>query len=508
MMIVKTLCRILIMLSLFFLISCEAEGIYLKEKHGSTKSTKTIKKLTGKEARETYNILKRKFSNKLSLSNFQMRTSSSLPEIDYNTILFVIDSLGVKNYTFKIVNHPDDNYKTFHNLVLTDNHDEPKATIMKYEMTEAFAEEYNAGVKTFNEFKGKIKAISPIADPCDPIEINYPIEPIDPIVANPSGGGGALGPTPGSPTGGNTGGSGGTGSTCESVATTFECSCGDSYSSLSSYFNSRCGDGSYPGYTLTIVFTYYYYICRIGFNPCSPDGSIGVIEPELDCNTSKEDLKLAFPSLSDQNAELLANTINNYGNQFGIDSNYKLCHFLSQIAHETGGLDNLNVTESLNYSASRLLTVFSKYFSYSDPLKANPDNYAGDQEKIGNLVYSQRMGNGSEASGDGYKYRGRGLIQLTGKLNYQNFQNFYNSNFSESINLIENPDSLTNNSELAIISAMWYYKNKVVNKTLLKHNLNEPVRVITKKVNGGLNGLLDRVNKYNDCEINIDCITN
>ncbi|MCA6421241.1 MAG: hypothetical protein IM568_00305 [Flavobacterium sp.] len=212
-----------------------------------------------------------------------MRTSSSLPEIDYNTILFIIDSLGVKNYTFKIVNHPDDNYKTFHNLVLTDNHDEPKATIMKYEMTEAFAEEYNAGVKTFNEFKGKIKAISPIADPCDPIEINYPIEPIDPNVSNPSGGGGALGPTPGSPTGGNTGGSGGGGSNCASVATTFECSCGDSYSSLSSYFNSRCGDGSNPGYTLTIVLTYYYYICRIGFNPCSPDGSIGVVEPEDKC---------------------------------------------------------------------------------------------------------------------------------------------------------------------------------------------------------------------------------
>jgi putative chitinase len=118
------------------------------------------------------------------------------------------------------------------------------------------------------------------------------------------------------------------------------------------------------------------------------------------------------------------------------------------------------------------------------------------------------MGNGSVQSGDGYKYRARGLIQLTGKSNYQHFQNYYNEKYEEDIDIMNYPDIVKNNSEVAIISAMWYFQNRVINKTLLASGFDEPVREITKKVNGGLNGLSDRIDFHNTCIINIDCITN
>ncbi|MCZ8089719.1 glycoside hydrolase family 19 protein, partial [Flavobacterium sp.] len=257
-----------------------------------------------------------------------------------------------------------------------------------------------------------------------------------------------------------------------------------------------------------------YETCLLGGNSqevcdCVAAGGelIDCIE-EVDCNTSKEDLKLTFPNISDNNAEILANTINLYGIDFGINTNYKLRHFLSQIAHETGGLGNLNRSENLNYTtSSRLLTIFSKYFSYTDLSKANPDEYIGNPEKIGNLVYCCRMGNGNVESGEGYKYRGRGLIQLTGKSNYQAFQNYYNETYSsDTIDIINNPDLISDDVEMAILSAMWYFKAKVINKTLLKSDLNEPVREVTKKVNGGRIGLSDRITKYNNCLLHIDCI--
>lgn len=119
------------------------------------------------------------------------------------------------------------------------------------------------------------------------------------------------------------------------------------------------------------------------------------------------------------------------------------------------------------------------------------------------------MGNGNVESSEGYKYRGRGLIQLTGKSNYQDFQDFYNETYtSNTIDIITNPNLISDNVEMAIFSAMWYFKNSVINKTLLNVDLNEPVREITIKVNGGMNGLIDRITKYNSCELFIDCITN
>ena len=120
--------------------------------------------------------------------------------------------------------------------------------------------------------------------------------------------------------------------------------------------------------------------------------------------------------------------------------------------------------------------------------------YPGNGEDLLNYVYSNRMGNGNESSGDGYKYRGRGLIQLTGKANYLEFQNNYNSLNTTQIDIISNPDILISNDNLSIISAMWFFKKKVINR--IDIDANTTVEQITLLINGGTIGLQDRKNKF------------
>lgn len=164
-----------------------------------------------------------------------------------------------------------------------------------------------------------------------------------------------------------------------------------------------------------------------------------------------------------------------------IDTKDRIFMFIAQCGHESAGFSV--TTENLNYSEKALLSVFGKYFG--NPPKANANQYARKPEKIANLVYANRMGNGPESSGDGWKYRGRGFIQLTGKNNYEIFQKDMN---------IELPDvNLVANVELAVLSAVWYWN---------KNNLNrfadvKDIKGCTRAINGGYNGLDDREKQYN-----------
>lgn len=160
---------------------------------------------------------------------------------------------------------------------------------------------------------------------------------------------------------------------------------------------------------------------------------------------------------------------------FGIDTPLRKAHFLSQLAHESGGLKYTQ--ENLNYSAEGLRNVFGKYFKTNEIAR----DYARKPEKIANRVYANRMGNGSEESGDGWKFRGRGLIQLTGKENYQKFGH------DHGVDCVNNPDSILD-PELALTSACWFWK---------KNNINvyadaDDIHMVTKRINGGTNGLLHR----------------
>jgi predicted chitinase len=162
--------------------------------------------------------------------------------------------------------------------------------------------------------------------------------------------------------------------------------------------------------------------------------------------------------------------------KYGIaDSKTRLAHFFSQVLHESGFLRY--DMENLNYSAKALRAVFGKYFKTKDVAEA----YARQPEKIANRVYSNRMGNGSEASGDGWKYRGRGLIQLTGKDNYKAFAKWINDS-----RIIDDPDLVA--SEYAVQSAVFYWDRNNLNKVADKDDVTK----MTKRITGGSNGLAHR----------------
>lgn len=129
--------------------------------------------------------------------------------------------------------------------------------------------------------------------------------------------------------------------------------------------------------------------------------------------------------------------------KFGFDTPVKLAHFLAQCGHESGGFKVVN--ENLNYGAKGLLGIFKKYF----PDEAKAKLYERKPEKIANLVYGNRMGNGPEASGEGYKFRGRGYIQLTGKANYAEFDKVVTEN------IVENPDLVA--TKYPLLSAAWFF---------------------------------------------------
>lgn len=146
--------------------------------------------------------------------------------------------------------------------------------------------------------------------------------------------------------------------------------------------------------------------------------------------------------------------------------------FLAQCGHESQGFTKF--VENMNYSADRLKVVFKKYFPTDD--LAN--QYARNPEKIGNRVYANRMGNGPESSGDGFKYRGRGCIHTTGKLNYGMCAE------TTGIDCLNHPE-LLETPEGAIISAVWYWTTNGLN------NVSD-FTTLTKRINGGTNGLAER----------------
>jgi putative chitinase len=169
--------------------------------------------------------------------------------------------------------------------------------------------------------------------------------------------------------------------------------------------------------------------------------------------------------------------------KFNVNTALRLSHFLAQCAHESGNFKFL--TENLNYSADGLLKIFPKYFKD----KATADAYARKPEKIASRVYANRMGNGDEASGDGWKYRGRGYIQLTGKSNYAEFTKFIGED------CIANPDLVA--TKYPLTSAAFFFEKNKLWDICDKGDTPDIVTLVTKRVNGGTHGLEDRLSKFN-----------
>lgn len=169
--------------------------------------------------------------------------------------------------------------------------------------------------------------------------------------------------------------------------------------------------------------------------------------------------------------------------KFNINNTLRLAHFLAQCGHESGGFKF--ISENLNYSADGLGKIFGKYFH-----GAEADAYARKPEKIGARVYANRMGNGDEASGDGYKFRGRGYIQLTGKDNYTAFAKFIGED------TVADPDLVANKYPLA--SAAFFFDKNSLWKLCDAGATEAAVTSVTKRVNGGTIGLADRLNHFKE----------
>jgi putative chitinase len=156
----------------------------------------------------------------------------------------------------------------------------------------------------------------------------------------------------------------------------------------------------------------------------------------------------------------------------------RAAHFFAQTSHETGGFKAFS--ENLNYSAQGLQGIFGKYFPGN-----LEESYARQPEKIANRVYASRMGNGNEVSGDGWKFRGRGALQLTGKSNYEAFAKYLGTN-----EVMENPDLVA--TKYSFDSAMFFFERNKLWAICDKGINDAAILELTKRINGGTHGLEDR----------------
>ena len=168
---------------------------------------------------------------------------------------------------------------------------------------------------------------------------------------------------------------------------------------------------------------------------------------------------------------------------YEINTPQRIAAFIAQCAHESGGFRAIK--ENLNYKAATLRKIFPKYFP-TDELAAAYANMPNKQEAIANRVYANRMGNGDEQSGDGYRYCGRGLIQLTGKNNYQAFADSIETT-------VEDASEYLATFEGAAQSACWFWESNRLNRFA---DVGD-IKGLTKAINGGFIGLDDRIKHYN-----------
>ena len=203
----------------------------------------------------------------------------------------------------------------------------------------------------------------------------------------------------------------------------------------------------------------------------------------------------------------MVDALNDYARRYQVDTPLRLAHFLAQIGHESGFRA---LEENGNYSAPRMREIFGcrggrlQYDRASDECRPGPDgqparlrpklwleasSYAGNPARLLSYVYANRLGNSDEASGDGYRYRGRGLIQLTGKTNYAAFTEAHNARMpADPRDFLAEPDLLMRELKYAIESAFYYWDARTVNALADLDDLEQ----VTRAVNGGLHGLEDR----------------
>ncbi len=246
-------------------------------------------------------------------------------------------------------------------------------------------------------------------------------------------------------------------------------------------------DGSFGPKTQAAVNTW------LSKNGLTPDGTITSANRSWDLMFGTEVIKedviiqptvgLNIQKLKGHIPDSVIAQIPDTAKKFNITTNLRLAHFLSQCGHESGGFKA--VSENLNYSVDGLKKVFGKYFPGN-----LAESYAKQPEKIASRVYGNRMGNGDEASKEGFKFRGRGYIQLTGKANYTSFTKFIGED------CVTNPDLVATKYPLA--SAAFFFDSNKLWTICDKGADDATVTAVTKRVNGGTLGLTDRIKHFKE----------
>jgi len=194
-----------------------------------------------------------------------------------------------------------------------------------------------------------------------------------------------------------------------------------------------------------------------------------------------DQFKELFPRCADPDGWVDA--MNEVFPKYGIDTPQRIAAFIAQCGHESGGWRVFS--ENLNYSAKALNAVFGKYFARAG---RDAEEYHRQPEKIANVVYANRMDNGDTDSGDGWRYRGRGPIQLTGKANYTAFSE------DMEVDAVDNPDIVSEDKEIALMSAIWFWNKNGLNR----YADSGDIKTMTKRINGGYIGLEDRIHHWEE----------
>jgi hypothetical protein len=453
-------------LQLILFISCQSEEILVEHNHLNYKGYKT-EYLKGADAQNAIEKLKNKLNSKsklivISTDSNSMRTNGGI--IDFNNILMVMDTLGIKNYTFKIINHPNDDLKTFHNLVLTEKDNSFEVTVMKYIMSDQFFQEYYAGIKEFNEFQGRVSALSLSPEnPCEDVVVEYPGD-------GPPGGGGPGDGPPGDGPPGDGGPGGGGSSDCFSISLSFGCSCGNSFSTYAGAFG--CATSGNGNYTITIVITYSIASdCRIASDPCNPNGGIGIIPIQVQ-KTPCSELKTFYTNNAIQQTlrilKAQSSGQSEHGNYISETTNSAGASYLSfpvipadpnnpTSLNLSAGVANGNVKGAMHCHTDPVSTNAVPMFSpadlkclldiarYHSPINNNPKDYS---------EYTVMLSVGS------------GHYALKFK-NYNSFLQNFNANFANfdiDLNLLYNNSLPTANSTILIKDFL---------KALNKNNLSD-----------------------------------
>ena len=226
---------------------------------------------------------------------------------------------------------------------------------------------------------------------------------------------------------------------------------------------------------------------------------------DIGCNLSASDLvdgAYLYDQASESARKTLISTLEKHGSNYGVNDKTDVRHFIAQTAHESQGA--VTKVENLNYQdAENLAATFSEFSIDGKAGKYKASDYTGRPKEIAKIAYAGRLGNGEKGSGDAYKYRGRGPMQITGRDNYQAFEDWYQNEGFGSVDFTEKPGKLSSNAKIGTLAALQYWDENVLGSDEVdKDNLT--VADVTKAINGGDTGLEIRKDHFEKAK-DIDC---